>query len=129
MQRSATALALIFLVSVLSSCVYGSRPSGSVACHAPVDGVLTITAAGVAFDTDCLIAPADQAFTIRLVNRDSEAHNIAIYPDSSKSTELFAGEMVDGGETADYDVGPLDAGTLYFDCQVHTGMSGSVVVE
>jgi plastocyanin len=94
-----------------------------------LNGVLTITATGIAFDTDCLVVPADQAFTIRLVNNDSEQHNIAIYPDSSKGTELFAGELIDGGETGDYDVGPLDAGTLYFDCQVHTGMSGSAVVE
>lgn len=129
MQRSAAALVLLVLLTVLAACEYGTRPSGSVECHEPVDGVLTITATGIAFDTDCLIVPAYQAFTIRLVNSDSEQHNIAIYPDSSKGTELFAGELIDGGETGDYDVGPLDAGTLYFDCQVHTGMSGSVVVE
>lgn len=129
MQRLAAALVLVILLTALAACVYGSRPSGSAECHEPVDGVLTITAAETAFDTACLIVPADQAFTLRLVNADSEQHNVAIYSDSSKGTELFAGELVDGGETADYDVGPLDAGTLYFDCQVHTGMSGSVVVE
>ena len=126
---AAAALVLIVVLTALAACVYGSRPSGSVECHEPVDGVLTITAAELAFDTDCLVVPADRAFTIHLVNNDSEAHNVAIYPDSSKGTEVFAGEIVDGGETADYDVGPLEAGTLYFDCQVHTGMSGSVVVE
>jgi plastocyanin len=128
-RNSNAALGALILFTLLAGCVYGSRPSGSVECHEPVDGVVTLTAAGIAFDTDCLVVPADQAFTIRLINNDGEPHNVAIYPDSSKATELFAGEAVDGGETVDYEVGPLDAGTWYFDCQFHTGMSGSVVVQ
>jgi plastocyanin len=128
-QRSVATVSALVLLIALAACEYGTRPSGSTACLEPVDGVLTITASGIAFDTACLAVPADQVFTIRLVNNDTEQHNLAFYPDSSKGTELFAGELIDGGETGHYEVGPLDAGTLYFDCQVHTGMSGSVVVE
>lgn len=98
-------------------------------CRAPVDGVLTITAASLQFDTACLALPADEAVTIRLVNEDTEPHNVAIYTDSSTSTLLFAGDIIDAGETTEYEVDPIPAGTFYFDCTVHPGMSGSVVVE
>ena len=98
-------------------------------CRAAVDGELTITADDLAFDTACIALPAGEAITLILVNDDTDPHNLAIYTDSSKGTELFAGEIVDGGETFEYEVGPLDAGTFYFDCTVHPTMSGSVVVE
>lgn len=126
-RRLGATLLLLALLTV-ASCT-GSSPSGSVECRAPVDGVLTITAANLQFDAACLALPADEAVTIVLVNDDSDPHNLAIYTDSSKSTQLFEGEISDGGETIEYEVDPIPAGTYYFDCTVHPGMNGSVVVE
>jgi plastocyanin len=119
--------ALLLALLILAACT-GSSPSGSVECRAPVDGVVTITAANLAFDTACLALPADEAVTIRLVNNDTEPHNVTISTDSTKSTLLFAGDIINGGETIEYDVDPIPAGTYYFDCVVHPGMNGSVVV-
>jgi plastocyanin len=119
---------LVIAALALSACTSGS-PSGSADCRAPEDGVLTITATNLQFDTACLALPADEPVTIVLVNDDSQPHNVAIYTDSTKSTVLFAGEIIDGGETIEYDVDPIPAGTYYFDCTVHPGMNGSVVVE
>lgn len=91
--------------------------------------MLTVTADGLAFDTDCLALPAGEAVTIRLVNADGEPHDVAIYTDSSKSTQLFGGDIVDGGESIDYQIEALEAGMYYFDCTIHPAMNGSVVVQ
>jgi plastocyanin len=94
-----------------------------------MDGELTITADNLAFDTACIALPAGEAITLILVNDDTDPHNVAIYTDSSKGTPLYAGEIIDPGETFEYEIPPLEAGTFYFDCTVHPTMSGSVVVE
>lgn len=122
--------ALLAVLAVLvAGCSGAASPTGSVECVEPVDGVLTITVVNRQFDTACLALPAGEAVTIRLVNDDTEPHNLAIYTDSGKGTQLFEGDIIDGGETIDYEIDPLDAGTDYFDCTVHPDMNGSVVVE
>ncbi len=89
---------LLAAALLLAACGGGS-PSGSAECRAAVDGELTITADDLAFDTACIALPADEAITLILVNDDTDPHNVAIYTDSSKDTELFAGVIIDGGET------------------------------
>jgi plastocyanin len=126
--RIRTALSLA-LVVILAACSSSASPTGSADCREAQDGALTITAEGLEFDTACLAVPAGEAFTITLVNDDTEPHNVAIYTDSSKGTQLFAGEISNGGETVEYEVGALEAGTYYFDCTVHPGMQGSVIAE
>ena len=91
--------------------------------------MLTITAENLAFDTACIGLPADEPITIHFVNEDNQPHNLAIYTDSSKGTPLFQGEIIDPGETIDYEIDPLEAGSNYFDCTVHPEMNGSVLVE
>lgn len=91
--------------------------------------MLTVTADDLVFDTACLALPAGEPVTIAVDNPDTQPHNIAIWTDSSMTTQLFAGEIIDGGETIEYEVPPFDPGTYYFDCQVHPGMNGSVVVQ
>jgi plastocyanin len=125
--RNRTALSLA-LVTLLAACS-GESPTGSVDCRDAQDGAITITAAELQFDTACLAVPAGEAFTITLINDDSEPHNVAIYTDSSKATEISVGEIINGGETVEYDVPALEAGTYYFDCTVHPGMQGSVIAE
>lgn len=123
--------AVIGLLFVLTACSTSASPSGSAAaeCTEPSNGVLTITAASLAFDTTCLALPAGEAVTIHLVNDDTEPHNVSIYTDDSRAMPLFTGEIIEGGETTDYDVPAQEAGTYYFQCDVHSGMNGSVVVE
>ena len=45
----------------------------------PEGNKLTISADDVRFDKDCLMAPADEAFTIAFNNKEVEPHNVAIY--------------------------------------------------
>jgi plastocyanin len=120
----------IGLILLLAACGGAPSPSGSIECRAPANGVLTVTADSLAFDTDCLALPAGEAVTIRLVNaEDVEPHNMAVYTDSSRTTQRFSGDIVDGGESIEYEIPALEAGTYYFDCTIHPAMNGSVVVQ
>ncbi len=113
-----------------AGCSAAASPNQSVECVDPSGGVLTLTAAATAFDAGCLALPAGEATTIRLVNDDFQPHDLAIYTDSSRTTQLWAaGDIADAGETLDYEVPALEPGSYYFLCTIHPGMNGSVVVE
>jgi plastocyanin len=94
---------------------------------------LQLTAAGIAFDTDCLAAPAGKAFTITFDNQDAGTpHNVHIYsadPTQDPNAEsLFAGDLVTGPDTATYQVSALPTGTYFFHCDVHPAqMTGAFV--
>jgi plastocyanin len=117
------------LLLVLAACGGATSPSGSVDCREPVNGVLTVTADDLVFDTACLALPAGEPVTIAFDNPDTQPHDIVIWTDSSTTTQLFAGEIIDPGESIEYHVPALDPGTFYFNCTVHPGMNGSVVVQ
>jgi len=90
---------------------------------------VTVTAQGIAFDTDTIELPADAESTITFDNQDAGVpHNIAIYTDDSLSENLFPGEIITGTDTIDYPIPPLEAGEYYFQCDVHPQMNGTVVV-
>lgn len=91
--------------------------------------MLTVTAESLVFDTACLALPAGERVTIAFENLDTQPHDVAIYTDSSKTTQLYVGELIEGGESIEYEVPALEVGTFYFDCTVHPGMNGSVVVQ
>lgn len=110
---------------------------GAGATPAPTcepDGTeLRIVAEDVAFDTNCLAAPADTPFTIELEDRDGEKapHNLSIAADPQWTEVLFEGDLVTGPTTVTYDVPALPAGTYLFRCDVHPipAMSGTFVVK
>jgi plastocyanin len=87
-----------------------------------------VTAQGTAFDTSEIALPADTPSTIAFDNQDSVPHNVAIYTEQG-GEPLFAGDIITA-TTADYPVPPLEAGSYYFQCDVHpTEMNGTVTVE
>jgi plastocyanin len=96
----------------------------------PPQAEVVVTAINVAFDTDSLRAPADQAFELFFDNREAVPHNVSIYADETKAEALFTGEIITGPGSITYEVGPLPAGTYLFVCDVHpTQMTGTFVVE
>ncbi len=109
-----------------------SAPSPSAQCTQAQNGTVSVTASGIAFDTNCIEVPAWQPFTIAFDNKDAGIpHNIAIYPSSTQLTPadaLFQGEIVTGPTTTQYKVSALDAGTYYFHCDVHPTMNGTFKV-
>jgi hypothetical protein len=80
-------------------------PTGD--CTEPVDGVVTITAQGIAFDTGCVNVPAGEAVQIEFVNEDPDQHNVAIYPSAdeiSPDAAFLQGEIFPGPDSRTYDV-------------------------
>jgi plastocyanin len=105
------------------------QPTAPPECQ-PSGTELSIVAQGIAFDQTCLAAPAGQAFTIQFDNQDQALpHNVAIYGSGPPASDpLFQGEVFSGPDTRTYQVDALDAGQLYFQCDVHPNMSGTFVV-
>lgn len=114
------------LATALAACG-GTTVDGGAAD--PTTGDATVTAEEMAFEPGAVtVESAGQAFIIAFVNRDAMPHNIAIYTDDSRTEKLFEGEMVTDGSVA-YEVPALEAGTYFFDCALHPGMTGTLVVE
>jgi plastocyanin len=104
----------------------GAPPAGD--CVEPVDGVVTITAQGIAFDAPCVTVPAGEPVQIEFVNNDAGVqHNVAIYPSAEEVTPdaaFLVGEIFAGAATQTYEVPAIDAGEYYFQCDVHPNMNG-----
>lgn len=105
------------------------QAGGTTSTCSPAGTTLTLTASGTKFNTDCLAAPAGQAFKINYDNKDQITHNIQILESHSASEALFdAGLIPNGLKTLD--VPALKAGTFAFHCKIHPGaMSGTFVVK
>jgi len=97
-----------------------------------VEGDAVLVAENLAFDTDAIELAAGKTQTIGLDNQDSAPHNLAIYKNEqagvSQEGALFDGEDVPAGSSTEYEVDPLDAGKMYFQCDLHPSMKGDVVV-
>lgn len=100
---------------------------------AAVGGDAVLVAEGLAFDKDTIELAAGEPQVIGLDNQDSEPHNVAIYKNAdagaSQQGAIFDGEEVPAGSSTEYEVGPLDTGKLFFQCDIHPSMSGEVVVS
>jgi plastocyanin len=109
----------------------GHRGGGGAANCSPSDTTLSVTAKDIEFDKSCLAAPAGQAFTLEVENKDSVAHNVAILQSHESTDSLFTGDLVTGPDkSVTYDVPALPAGTYHFHCIVHPDqMKGTFVVE
>jgi plastocyanin len=133
LRRGALIALAIVMVSALAACSGGddaSEPAdGNGGGTATVtDGAVEITAADLAFDASTIEATAGEDFTITLVNDDSAPHNISIYSEEG-GDEIVLGDTAEAGESVTVDVSALEAGTYYFQCDIHPDMNGSVVVE
>jgi len=129
--RRRQAVMLAFVVAMtLAACTASPSPSLSLAdcAHADASGVVLLTADNLAFDAPCISVAANIAFSIRLANKDSSSHNVAIYDTPDKVNEYLRGEIIDFSDTIDYAVDPLPVGEYYFLCTVHPSMNGPLLV-
>jgi len=93
-------------------------------------GVSTsITASGLAFDTDSLTFQAGKPTPFTFNNNDDGVpHNLAIYTDDTAKDNLFRGKIITGVAKGDYTIPALKSGTYFFRCDIHTDMTGTVTV-
>jgi plastocyanin len=105
-------------------------PPSTASCGANGKIQLDISAKDIAFNTNCLVAPANQPFTINFDNQDTGVpHNVAGFTDSSATTVLFRGNVITGPAKESIKVDALKPGTYYFHCDVHpTTMTGTLAV-
>ena len=104
-----------------------TSPAPPAAPCRPTGTDVAVAARSLAFDKECLAAPADSAFTIRFNNADSGIpHNVSILSDGEP---LFTGEIVTGPRTVPYRVTPLEQGSFEFRCDVHPQMRGTFIVQ
>lgn len=88
---------------------------------------VTVVAENIAFDTGTLSLPFGEPSTIAFESLDPVPHNVAIYTEQGGES-LFAGDLITQ-DTVTYEVPPLDAGSYFFQCDVHpTEMTGTVEV-
>lgn len=96
-------------------------------------GGSTLTAEGLAFDTEEVTLSAGKEATVTLDNQDTAPHNFAIYASeedgASQSDPLFQGKNVDGGSSVDYRFDSPKPGDYYFQCDLHPTMNGTVTAE
>jgi plastocyanin len=136
-MKSRTAMIAALGLSVaLTACSASSAdwtplPSGAeppAACARPSEGVVEISADQLKFDVPCMVAAAGEDFVVHFVNREAQPHDVAIYADRSRETEITLGDQITGpNKTIDYPVDALDAGEYYYLCTIHPGtMNGAL---
>jgi plastocyanin len=104
-------------------------PTATAHSCPPASASLEITAKGLAFDKECLTAPANEPFTIRFTNADGGVpHNIGVHTQTLAETFL-KGKIVTGVARTIYRVKALAAGTYLFHCDLHPNrMNGTLLV-
>jgi plastocyanin len=126
MKRLLLALSLVAVAAIGAACSSASAkplPSGPVDANGP-----TIVAKDMAFSPSTVEIAANKNVTIHFDNQDSAPHNVAIYKDSTASEKVSVGEVISASKT-DQVVPALAAGTYFFRCDVHTNMTGTIVVK
>lgn len=114
------------VLAVAAGALAACGGDGGDATCSPSGTQLSVTARDLAFDAECLAAPAGQPFTIELANEDEGVqHNVSI---RDGDEVLFEGEIFGGIERMTYDVDALEAGSYEFRCDVHPDMNGAFIV-
>ena len=114
---------LVLTTLVLGACGGAATPAPSW----PADAIV-VTAKDRQFDTKELQINGAADTTLVLINKDSDAHNIAIRTRSGFEGEiLFRFDPV-SATTIVLPVGKLPKGSYFFLCDVHPTMSGTVFV-
>jgi len=126
MKRLLLTLGLVATAASSAACTSAAAqplPAGPVDPSGP-----TIVAKDMAFAPSTVEIAANKSVTIHFDNQDSAPHNVAIYKDATASEKISIGAIVSSSKT-DQVVPALAAGTYFFRCDVHTNMTGAIVVK
>jgi plastocyanin len=124
-RASLGVLGLAVLGVALGACGSPGSPAATAASFPP--DAARVVAQGEAFTTGKVAVPADAPFSLVLDNRDGEPHNVTILAKESGGKSPFVGEVFSGPSARLYSVPALSAGAYQFRCDVHQGMTGTIV--
>jgi plastocyanin len=129
-KRLLATLALATLALAAAACSTTNADNGAPSVPAaPADpNAPVVVAKDMQFVTKDVQVPAGAPFQVTFTNADGAPHNVAIYTDSSASTNLFRGEIF-AGATKVEQVPALAAGTYFFRCDVHPDMQGTITAR
>jgi plastocyanin len=122
---------LVVLVAFFAGCASKTTP-GTTPGPSTGGNTITVTAAGMAFDTSTITVSAGAHVTITFINNDSGVrHNVAFYTSAAATTVINIGGMTTGVSTLTYTFdAPTTPGTYFFRCDVHpTTMTGEFIVK
>ncbi|HEX2049821.1 MAG TPA: cupredoxin domain-containing protein [Actinomycetota bacterium] len=141
-QTAAAELLIVVLYPVVIGIAIAALDIGEGEAHAETTaaagsgeaagdaGQNAISAANLQFNTNELSLPAGQETSFTLQNEDTQPHNLSIYEDDSADEALFEGDVVEGGQTGQYDIPSIPAGEYFFRCDLHPdSMVGTVAFE
>jgi plastocyanin len=143
MNTSSAALpraAVILISGILAVGLAACAPSGDATPSHPAGhegatvtvsgGAVEISADDLAFNASVIEAPAGEAFTVTLVNNETQPHNFAVHTEEGGDV-IVQGEIITGpDQSTPVEVPALEAGEYFFVCDVHaTEMKGTVVVS
>ena len=126
MKRLLLTLGLVATAASSAACTSAAAqplPAGPVNPSGP-----TIVAKDMDFAPSTVEIAANKNVTIHFDNQDSAPHNVAIYKDATASEKISIGAIVSSSKT-DQVVPALAPGTYFFRCDVHTNMTGAIVVK
>jgi uncharacterized cupredoxin-like copper-binding protein len=148
MRRSFTLLAVLSALALVASACSTAKDTGfppippsssasvSPSPSAPTTPVTAVTLIGknIQWDLSQLLFKANKKVTVTVDNQDTALgapHNFGIWTDKErKLNEIFKpAKDVAPGQKFDYVVPALKAGNYYFQCDIHTTMTGTVTVK
>ncbi len=132
-RRLRVALPVVMLVTaLLAACASGGSgtPPPSGACVvADAGNTVELTAKDLKFSAPCIQAVAGAPIVVKFTNEDSVPHNVTVYTDTSKSTQIVGGDTITGPDaTTTVTVPAQQPGQYFFDCTIHPSMNGALVV-
>lgn len=89
----------------------------------------TITAQNIAFSPTKLTLKANSPVAILFNNKDAVPHNIDITTDPDGNNTLYRQDPASGPIQSEYTFKTPGPGTLYFHCEVHPNMKGTINVQ
>jgi cytochrome c oxidase subunit 2 len=93
----------------------------------------SIAAKDIAYNKDCLAGPVNRPFEIEFDNQEALPHNVAFFEgnDASAPRILPQGEtpLFAGPQTTTYQLPALKAGSYFFHCDAHEGMTGKLNIR
>jgi heme/copper-type cytochrome/quinol oxidase subunit 2 len=93
----------------------------------------SIAAKDIAFNKDCLSGPVNRPFEIAFENQEAVPHNVAFFEGDNASAPRILPQsetqVFPGPRTETYSLPALEAGSYYFHCDAHPGMSGKLQVR